>query len=217
MINPKLSVSQLHSFFERGKKLSFLRGEIIESPLQTKRNAFYIETGFVKVYTYSKYGDRFLLCILSEGDLLPIPGFFGLHFVECHYEAMDEVVARRLSTTTLRMAIERNPHLMKAAMLQLDERINLYNSRLATMGLRTQRERLISFIITSADRFGVKTGNDVILTIPLTHAEIADAIAGQRESVSRLLTKLQNEGLLKRHNHALVYSQDSPLRKEIGA
>lgn len=62
-----------------------------------------------------------------------------------------------------------------------------------TLGRRTATERLASFLIDLADRLDA----DDVLELPMSRQDIADYLGLTIETVSRTLTQLQAEGLVK--------------------
>lgn len=204
MENKPTRAQALESFFERGRPQSFRRGEVLVNPYDYSSSAYYIESGYVKVYSQARNGIQNLLCILSRGDLLPLPGAFGLYKVESFYVAMSQVVVRRLPSNLLLRATERDTELMRALMWQMYETLMNYSNRVNTLDLRGLDERVASFLVLLAERFGVQHGDATLLDIPITHQEISDAVATTRESVSRTLSAMAKQGIIEQRNRLIV-------------
>lgn len=72
----------------------------------------------------------------------------------------------------------------------------LHGERIMTLEYRTVRERLASFLLGMADRFGVKTDNGAKIDVPLRHQDIASSISATRETTSRTLSELERKGFI---------------------
>ena len=70
--------------------------------------------------------------------------------------------------------------------------------RILNLEYRTVRERLISFLLSTAGRFGQETENGLLIVVPLRHQDIASSINSSRETTSREIAYLERKDLL--HN-----------------
>ncbi len=60
----------LVKLFNQGTKLVYAKGEFIIRPVGAPSGIFYVESGLVKAYDITKYGEENLLIIRKKGDLL---------------------------------------------------------------------------------------------------------------------------------------------------
>ena len=67
---------------------------------------------------------------------------------------------------------------------------------LSTLGQRKTIDRLFGFITLLVEEFGQPTENGYCLPFPLTHAQIGSAIGSTRVTVTRLMGKLRQKGLI---------------------
>jgi CRP/FNR family transcriptional regulator len=90
--------------------------------------------------------------------------------------------------------------------------LSLYTQRIQTLEYRTARGRIISELIHLAERFGKKDNGEVLINAPLTHQDIADSINMIRETASRALELLFEEGLVGQHDHSFSIKDMDKLR-----
>src|ERR1700722_18184556 len=62
----------LADFFHTGTKLTYKKGEFVIRPGESPPGVFYIESGLVKAYDITKYGEENLLIIRKEGEILAL-------------------------------------------------------------------------------------------------------------------------------------------------
>nr|WP_324616483.1 Crp/Fnr family transcriptional regulator [Lusitaniella coriacea] len=67
---------------------------------------------------------------------------------------------------------------------------------LSTLGQRRTVDRLLGFITLLVEEYGESTDRGYRLPYPLTHAQIGSAIGSTRVTVTRLMGKLRQKGLI---------------------
>lgn len=67
---------------------------------------------------------------------------------------------------------------------------------LSTLGQRRTIDRLLGFLTLLIEEFGEPCSNGYCLPFPLTHAQIGSAIGSTRVTVTRLMGKLRQRGLI---------------------
>ncbi|MBZ8183177.1 Crp/Fnr family transcriptional regulator, partial [Oscillatoria salina] len=67
---------------------------------------------------------------------------------------------------------------------------------LSTLGQRRTIDRLLGFITLLIEEYGERTEKGYFLPYPLTHAQIGSAIGSTRVTVTRLMGKLRQKGLI---------------------
>lgn len=75
---------------------------------------------------------------------------------------------------------------------------------LSTLGQRRTIDRLLGFITLLVEEFGEPTGDVYYLPWSLTHAQIGSAIGSTRVTVTRLMGKLRQRGLIRSHGDNLI-------------
>jgi len=88
---------------------------------------------------------------------------------------------------------------------------------LSTLGQRRTIDRLIGFLTLLIEEFGETSPEGYYLPFPLTHAQIGSAIGSTRVTVTRLMGKLRQQGVLATHGDGLICLPghgDLPLDKE---
>lgn len=106
--------------------------------------------------------------------------------------------------------IEVSPKLAQELLPQLGRRFRQTEALLAIAGLRRVEDRLQQLLILLQQEFGQATEEGTRLSIRLTHQDIAGAINTTRVTITRLLGKLQQQGLIQRDQHRhLIIAKDA--------
>src|SRR5579864_3636936 len=97
MLASERQVAALVGLFKGGTKLTYRKGEFIIRPGETPSAVFYIESGLVKAYNISKYGEENLLIIRKEHEIFPLIWAITGQEREIIYQAMAPTVVWRIS------------------------------------------------------------------------------------------------------------------------
>lgn len=132
----------------------------------------------------------------GSGDVLCESCFGGVkHHTESAI-AMEEVEAVRVPMSVVTSLITSDPVFASAVMALLVTRQREAEERIESMLFRNVEGRLAEFLLKAAERWGVPTPKGTLISAPITHLEIAQAIGSTRETVTLTLGTLRRDGLL---------------------
>lgn len=197
MLATRKQVDALVDLFHRGTKLSYKKGELIIRPGEKPTAVFFIESGLVKAYDITKYGEENLLIIRKEHEVFPLIRLITGKGPTVIYEALNKVTVWRLDQQTYLDALTNQTELLPPLFDMVIEMYKLHSERIINLEYRTVRERLVSFLITMAKRFGEKQKDGkIIIDVPLRQQDIASSINASRETAGRELSRLEQKGLI---------------------
>lgn len=194
-------------FHRHGTKLTYKRGEFIIRPGDTPSGIFFIESGTVKAYDITKYGEENLLTIRKPGEIFPLiwtvtgKGRFVI------YEALAPTVAWRVKRELFVQNVQEYPDFIFPFLDIILEMYRIHSERILNLEYRSVRERLISFLLLMAQRFGRQTPDGLIIDVPLRHQDIASSINSSRETTSREMIALERKDLLS-NSQAIITLKD---------
>lgn len=202
----------LVNLFHGGTKLTYSKGEFIIRPGESPPGVFYIEEGLVKSYDITKYGEENLLIIRKTGE------FLGLTWAVTGQDR--HIIYGALAPTTVWMVtrdkfvkfLQSHPESSLPVIDMITDMYRLHSERIMTLEYRTVRERLISFLLTTAKRFGKVTPEGYQVGVPLKHQDIASSISATRETTSRALAELERKGLLTSQQSHITLLDEPALR-----
>ena len=87
---------------------------------------------------------------------------------------------------------------------QAVEVIAVYTQRIQTLEFRSAQGRIISELLSLAERFGEKQGKEVTINAPITHLDIVDSINMTLEAASKALGLLFEENLITQRDHVFT-------------
>jgi CRP/FNR family transcriptional regulator, cyclic AMP receptor protein len=187
----------LVNLFHGGTKLAYSKGEFIIRPGGTPTGVFYIESGLVKAYDITKYGEENLLIIRKTGEILGLTWAITGEDRSIIYAALAPTTVRLVTREAFTEFMRLNPASALPILDMVTDMYRLHSERIMTLEYRTVRERLTSFLVTTCERFGEKVPAGMRITVPLKHQDIASSISATRETTSRALADMERRGLLK--------------------
>jgi CRP-like cAMP-binding protein len=194
----------LVNLFHQGTRLTYKKGEFVIRPGESPSGIFYISHGLVKAYDITKYGEENLLIIRKKGEILGLTWAITGEDRSIIYATLAPTELFQISRAQFRTFLRDNP---TAALPLVDMLVNMYrlhSERILNLEYRSVRERIISFLLTTARRFGKQGKNGIILDVPLRHQDIASSISATRETASRELAVLERQGLIVRDKQSII-------------
>lgn len=208
MLTTESQHNALVNLFRSGTRLTYKKGEFVIRPGESPSGIFYISHGLVKAYDITKYGEENLLIIRKKGEILGLTWAITGEARSIIYSTLSNTELFQISRAQFRDFLRDNP---SAALPLVDMLVGMYrlhSERILNLEYRSVRERIISFLLTTARRFGKQTKNGVVLDVPLRHQDIASSISATRETASRELAVLERQGLITRDKQSIITITD---------
>lgn len=187
----------LAEYFSNGTRCVFRKGELIIRPEETPDHIYFIESGYVKAYSITKYGDENLHVIRHDNEMFPLIWTFTADHKDVAYETLDNAVIWRQPISDYIRFLSQNAGATTAVLGLAMRAYRTYAERVNTLEYRTVRERAVSFLLACCRRFGeVLPDGSIRIIAPLKQQDIASSINASRETTSRELSALTRKGLI---------------------
>jgi len=212
----------LVNLFHQGTKLTYKKGEFVIRPGETPSGVFYIKSGLVKAYDITRYGEENLLIIRKPGEILGLTWAITGQNRNIIYATLSPCELFQISREQFVTFLRTTPEAALPLVDMVVEMYRLHSERIITLEYRSVRERLISFLLSTAKRFGEEEADDgddgeaVVLNVPLKHQDIASSISATRETTSRELAYLERQGLISRDQSIITLLDVPKLRSHLG-
>lgn len=213
MLTTEQQRKSLVNLFHQGTRLEFDKGEFVVRPGNASPpGVFYILEGIVKAYDITKYGEENLLIVRKKDDVLGLTWAVTGEHRPIIYSTLAPTVLLQISRKQLQDFVRTNPEAALPLLDMVTDMYKLHSERIINLEYRTVRERLISFLLTYAKRFGEQTDQGLLITIPLRHQDIASSISATRETTGRELSALEKRGLLENSQSLIILKDIDKLR-----
>ena len=147
-----------------------------------------IHRGVVKTHTWNEEGKPIILGYWVAGDVVGQPiSIIEPYEIKC----LTDVKAAPVSSQYWHyLATEiRNNHMKTEELLYIFRQKSLY-------------EKTIKLLVFLAKKLGVEHEKGKLISIPLTHQELADFTGGTRVSITKIINQLERKKLIERPNRS---------------
>ncbi len=212
MLANEMETSELVALFKTGTKLTYNKGEFIIRPGESPPGVYFIESGLVKSYDITKYGEENLLIIRKTGEMLGLTWAVTGEDRHIIYAALAPSTVWLITRETFHVFLRAHPIAALPVVDMITDMYRVHSERIMTLEYRSVRERLISFLLTTSRRFGKKVGAHIRLDVPLKQQDIASSINATRETASRALAELERKGLIASEQSYITILDEAALR-----
>jgi len=208
----KLSKPSLEAVAKASTRMSFENGELIYNEGELATGAYVVLRGKVKLVANSADGKALILRIARPGEMVSLSAALSERGNDTSAEAVEPTSVMFISTANLNRLMETTPDMGFHFAQELSIEYSLLCQELSTLGLqRSAMSRLAKLLVgiteNTAPKQGVVTSN-----CPLTHEEMAQMIGTSRETVTRLLHDLRDNGVATVKNEILTVNKMENLR-----
>lgn len=208
------SLQRLNQFFSSFGTTTFKKGDIILSPGENSSSVFYINKGFVKAYRISEEGEELTLVILKQNDFFPMTCGIN-NFPNSHYfESLTPLEVFKAPQDLFLQFIKTNPEIFFELTDDILDRFGGLLTRMEYLVVSCAYTKVASTLLVCAKSFGERLGPDVVLSVPLTHKDIATLAGITRETTCLEMKKLEQKGLISRSGRLFVVKDIKKLEEE---
>ena len=211
------TLANIDEVFTKGALVVYKNKETILKPDDSPSDIYYVESGYVRLYSFTEWGDEKLHLIFRKGEFFPTFWIFDGKPITKYYEAIGEVRIRKINKESFISTLYANPGLMRGIFQRIISVLEVYSDRIDNLEFTKAYERVVSRIICLGRRFGRKDSGKVVIDVPLTHADIALSIAITRETASRECKKLEDSGLIKYDHKKIIINDMKKLEEELSS
>lgn len=213
-----VSHPQIVGLFGSGRKLDYKKGEIIQRANETPRGVYFLAEGYVKEYTLAKDGSERFHVLYGPGELFSVIwAFLGIN-QNVFREAFTDVSVMRLEADVVKAAIEKDPELMYEVNNVMMRQIFSLKARVENLAFSNAYDKVAYRLLYLAGRLGVKHEEGWYIPLSFRHQQIADAVSVTRETASRMIEKMERQGLIKQDGKGYFIIRDpSGLAQTMGA
>ncbi len=198
----------LNSIMERRSPVTFAKGEAIFTRGSAGDVAYWILSGLVKVYYPLEDGSRVIVHVAGAGDFIGVADAIGTNKRRVQAFEAEGMTKVCLAIFTRDHVVSMLKTMPPTALVELLEDVNttwseLFSRSAKFLGL-SFRDRLLWVFEHLANRYGVRDARGVLLTLDLSHDDLAEMIASSRPMVSRLIAEFMEQGELDRQGRRYI-------------
>lgn len=192
-----LDPSELSNIAALIKKRKYEKNEFILMEGSKPENLVIIEKGMVKVFRYTREGKEQILYIFSEGDFFGEKNLLKEQEATYNAEAMETTHVCMINKKDFQKLLIEYPKIGIKIIEELSSRMDKLEGSIQSMGAKSIEARINGILLDFAARYGRKHPRGILVELPLSREGIANYIGVARETVSRKLSLLHEEGVIE--------------------
>lgn len=191
-----LSAEDTEALAQLGKALEVKDAKVTIFNQGQKAEKFYLlAAGIIRVSRILPEGERHIVAFHWPGDL------FGLEadglYVD-HAETVTPCTIYEFSADHLRKFLLSHPHVQQTMLVKAVHSLRVAQRQLIVVGRLDVHRAIASFLLDCTEHEKYFNIADNTLTLPMSRYDIADYLGTATESVTRAMTRLEAEGLIRR-------------------
>lgn len=206
---PPVAVKRLERL---ARRLEFRPGDLIFRPTSRPRYVFLLERGLVRIYRVSPGEDEVTFGYVREGEVFGELAVYSPRPRESFARALRPSVVWRVPKGVFRDVMESSPSICFEVGAQVEGRFKRIESRVEDLVFRDVRARVARILDELAAQFGSRAKGRVVVTLPLTQADMAVLVGATRQSVGEALRELEADDVIARGRRRVVICDANALK-----
>ena len=200
----------LKNFLAKAPTKKFKKNEIFVQQGKKLKQTYVVKTGVVRCYDISLDGNQQLIWLASEGEILPISQLFDIdEETRFFYSAFSNIEVYVTNKDELADFMKKNPDILFEVCAEITRKFSDLHYRVNATAKLKSREKILHTLAFIADRFkNRKRSEQVELSLPLTHQDIASLVGLTRETTATTLKKLKDEGYINYNKDRFLVYRD---------
>jgi CRP/FNR family transcriptional regulator, polysaccharide utilization system transcription regulator len=181
----------------------YQKGEMVFYAGDRPSGLFCIQQGRVKIYKVGRDGKEQIVRLAQAGDVLGYRSLISGEKYAAFAVPLEEAHICHISKTTINTMLESNYHLASRVLSLLSSDLRAAEEKIVEMAQKPVRERLAETLLVLKETYGLEEDN-VTLNMKLTRIELANMVGTATESVSRMLSKMKDEGVIEMRGRKIM-------------
>lgn len=193
----RLSDAELTKIADMTTHKTFQKGETLMNEGDQTDTLYIIHGGQVKLSKMTLQGKEQILRILSTGDFFGELAIFDSGSVSNFTAvATAETAICMLTRDKMSAIMAQNPAIAMKLLADVTKRLAHTENLVQNLATKDPETRIANMIVEFCESFGTKKGSEILIQVPLTREEMANYIGVTRETISRKLRVLEEDGVL---------------------
>ncbi|SDO67644.1 CRP/FNR family transcriptional regulator, anaerobic regulatory protein [Paenibacillus sp. yr247] len=191
------------------------KGEILFDEGDQGEELFLIESGVVKIYRLDE-AKEVTLALFSEGDFFGEMALISAGLTRsATAEALEASTLYALSRSDFSQFMEKSPKLCLKLLETTMERLRKANEQIYDLTFLGVRSRIMKTILRLSEQHGTPTADGLLINLKLTHQQMANMVGTVRESVTKVLQELLDDGIIQIDKKMITLIKVDEIKREI--
>lgn len=210
----ELKEQKLRALSEAANFHRYPKNSMIVLAQEEGNTLFIISKGRVKVSIQSEDGREIVLSILGAGEFFGEMSLLDGRPRSATVVALEDTEALVLRRADFLRLIERFPQISIRLLEELTTRLRKTDRKIESLALMDVTGRIVSTLLQLAEDEGIQGVEGILIRNRPTHQMLANMSGTTRETVSRTLKRLENEGYIACTSRDCLILREQDLRRD---
>lgn len=193
---------------------SFSKKSIIFHEGDSGDTLYILKTGRVKISKITEDGREKTLTIMQPGNFFGEMAIFDNLPRSATAEVIDDgATVYTVAKRDFERIILEHPSIALQIMRDLTRRIRQVNQQVEDLAFKDVHERVASTLSQLSESEGKAIGSKVLINLKMTHQDLANMVGSSRETVTRALNRLQDEGVISIAHQQITINEPKALNR----
>ncbi|MDE4542966.1 Crp/Fnr family transcriptional regulator [Thermoanaerobacterium sp. R66] len=173
---------------------------------------YFVKKGKVKISKISQQGREHIIRIMEDGDIFAE----SLLFIGGKYPATAETIEDSkiimLKNKDVENLILNNNEVALSIIKLMAKRLQNVAVIIENLALKDSLGRTVSILLTFAREKGIQGKDGIAIELNLSRQDLANMVGTSRENMTRILSQLDKEGVIKLERHAIIIKDVNALK-----
>ncbi|MBD0382353.1 Crp/Fnr family transcriptional regulator [Paenibacillus sedimenti] len=176
---------------------------------------FLIKSGVVKIYRLDE-AKEIILALFREGDFFGEMSLISSGLTRsATAETLEACTLYALKRSVFVQYMEKSPKLCLKLLETTMDRLRRANEQIYDLTFLGVRSRIMKTIVRLSEQHGIPTPAGLVINVKLTHQQLANMVGTVRESVTKVLQELLDEGAIQIDKKLITLKNIDAIKREI--
>lgn len=175
---------------------------------------YYIESGRINIFLISGEGKEKTLRIFGKGEVFGEMSIFDNLPRSASARTMSKTKLLIIPGKVILEMVKKNSNLSLNIIKELSRRMRVADLQIKDLLFKSSKERVIRSLLSLSVEFGTQTEKGILINFKLTQQDIANITGLARETVSRIMSSLENGLLVIVGGKSILIPSLDKLRRE---
>lgn len=194
---------------------TYKKGDILIRSRITPPGVFYLKNGIVRCFSTSKNGEELSLNLFKAVSFFPMAWVVNNTLDNYFYGALTDVSVYIIPKHIFTEYIKKDSDIVYDLLQRIYRGLEGFMLRMESLLSNDAYYKTVVPLLIHARRFGTADRNKKIYVLKITHSQIASLAGVRRETVTRVIKKLQQKKLIRYRKNELIVKNIHNLEQEV--
>ncbi len=207
-----VSHDTIHKLVQHIELKEVRRRQVVYLPGDPGQTVYFVNGGRVKISKVTRDGKELTLAYRGPGDIFGELSMVDGGPREEMAEAMENALISELSRTEFEKIVQKEPMIGYRLTKTVAARRREVENKIEQLIFKDVNAKLAELLLRLATEYGIEDSRGTLVSLKITHQEMANLIGSTRETVSLTLSQFKRKGLIQTDGRKVILADREGLR-----